>query len=563
MKTRHAATPTLTIRKIARIEDKATRKFVDEIEFASSATEKRRLEVLPSVINDPSSLQQLLWDHGAILPDDNEARKELLTELSKSVAPANYVYEAQGGWLDPRKIFVLPDGAIAAETTNIMGISRSCVGDGQTGRRAKSGTWFSSRDNVGQLSRLSSLLMLTSSAAFAAPLLAITGAQSFGLCIYGKTRSGKTVATVVGASVIGIKAEASLPSWNVTDAHLEERLAEFNDLLFPIDDFSSMKGNDKEKYLRIRGLAYTVSQGWSKGRHSSWKNEGAQVGWRTILLTSSEKSIRNLAKEARVERQYGEALRLIDIPAVFDGCDHIFDRLPPDAPVQDLKKWKKELFASIAAECGANHGAALERYIERIITAEFAVKEYVNTAIAFFVQQVCEEADGDIARDVAGKFGLIYAGGMLAGRFGIVLWPQDELFDAIAKCFRAARDLLPDEGVALRQGIDILRACLRRLVRVKKLSKQELAATDWEKTDGYRWRPPGQDRYIIKCDAFNALFATSSQRDIVLNWLTEAHQITAAVADAGESPHERTAKRQFFWPDGKRRRSYEIVFPRG
>jgi Domain of unknown function (DUF927) len=517
----------------------------------------------PSVINDPVSLQKLLWDHGAILPLDNDARKELLIELSKSVAPANYVYEAQGGWLDPSKVFVLPDGAISAETTNIMGISRSYTGGGQTGRRAKSGTWMSWRDNVGQISRLSSVLMLTSSAAFAAPLLAITGARSFGLCIFRKTRSGKTMATVVGASVIGIKAEASLPSWNVTDAHLEELLAKFNDLLFPIDDFSSMKGNDKEKYLLIRDNAYKVSQGWSKGRHSSWKNQGAQVGWRTILLTSSEKSIQSLAKAARVERQHGEALRLIDIPAVFDGCDHIFDRLPLEAPVQDLKKWKKELFASIAAECGANHGAALERYIERIITAEFDVKEYVNTAIASFVQQVCEEADGDIARDVAGKFGLIYAGGMLASRFGIVLWPQDELFDAIAKCFRAARDLLPDEGAALRQGIHMLRACLRRLVRVKKLSKQELAATDWEKTDGYRWRPPGQDRHIIKCDAFNALFATSNQRDIVLNWLTETHQITAAVADAGESPHERTAKRQFFWPDGNRRRSYEIVFPRG
>jgi hypothetical protein len=93
-----------------------------------------------------------------------------------------------------------------------------------------------------------------------------------------------------------------------------------------------------------------------------------------------------------------------------------------------------------------------------------------------------------------------------------------------------------------------------------------LGATDWSfnehAQDRYRWRPPGQDRYIIKCDAFNALFATSSQRDIVLNWLTETHQITAAVVDAGESPHERTPKRQFFWPDGKRRRSYEIVFAR-
>jgi hypothetical protein len=30
------------------------------------------------------------------------------------------------------------------------------------------------------------------------------------------------------------------------------------------------------------------------------------------------------------DRQHGEALRLIDMPATFDDLDHVFDRLPAD-----------------------------------------------------------------------------------------------------------------------------------------------------------------------------------------------------------------------------------------
>jgi uncharacterized protein (DUF927 family) len=124
--------------------------------------------------------------------------------------------------------------------------------------------------------------MFAASTSLAAPLLAITGYQSFVFFLYHKTRSGKTIATLVGSSVIGIGKVGNLISWNNTDARLEQRLSEFNDLLFPIDDLSTMKEKSKkEKYLRIRETAYRVTQGWATGRHSSF-NEGAHSGWRCI-----------------------------------------------------------------------------------------------------------------------------------------------------------------------------------------------------------------------------------------------------------------------------------------
>jgi putative DNA primase/helicase len=140
-----------------------------------------------------------------------------------------------------------------------------------------------------------------------------------------------------------------------------------------------------------------------------------------------------------------------------------------------------------------------------------------------------------------------------------VPWQADELLDAIAKCYRAARDILPDEGVALRKGMGILSACLGRLRRLKELEGDR--STDWDRIDGYRARSKHRNRYVIKRDAFNAIFATTVQRDLVLRHLIRGEQITLAMSNGGSGTTIKP-KKQFIWPDGQRRRSYELMFPR-
>jgi hypothetical protein len=198
--------------------------------------------------------------------------------------------------------------------------------------------------------------------------------------------------------------------------------------------------------------------------------------------------------------------------------------------------------------------------VEKIITADFDVREMAREATALFAQHVADVGDDVVARDVARKFGLVYAGGLLGIQFGIVPWQKDELLDAIAKCYRGARNQLPDEGVALRQGLTILQTRLSGLARSKLLKKN--ASTDWDRLDGYRRRPPGQDRYIIKREVFNALFATTAQMNLVLSHLVANGQVTMAVGKNGSAAAARKPKKQFIWPDDQRRRSYEIVFPR-
>jgi len=59
------------------------------------------------------------------------------------------------------------------------------------------------------------------------------------------------------------------------------------------------------------------------------------------------------------------------MPAIYDGLDHIFDRLGEGAQIRELKTWSDKTFANIVADCEANHGAVLESYLKKLMTAEF------------------------------------------------------------------------------------------------------------------------------------------------------------------------------------------------
>jgi uncharacterized protein (DUF927 family) len=479
--------------------------------------------------------------------------------------PEQRVYEAHVGWTKNGNAYVTADNVIGQMPNNIVGVNRSNSIDDLSGKLSTSGDWNSWRDNVGELARLSSIMMLAICISFAAPLLYVLKRRSFMICISGKTRTGKTVATLMGSSIPGIGQVDQLITWRLTDARLEQRIAEYNDAVFPIDDLETMSEKGaKEKYLRIRNIAYNLEQGWAMGRHNSFAitHGGAHEHWRCIAITSNEKSIRDLAQSAKLNRQPGETLRLIDVPAVLSGLDHIFDRSPSNSEISDFQDWKAETFSKIAHACEQNHGATFQKYISKLIAHRNGLKQYLHAGINYFVKQVRDECDGDIARDVAEKFGLIFVGGMLGKRYGLVPWKKSELLDAVTKCYLAARELLPDDGVALRHGIQALKERLRELPSLSDQPTSKTAKWHYENVDGYRKGESSMYRCIIKCDAFNSIFASTYERNLVLNWLIRKGQIALAVSKTATPGSEPRLKKQHEWPDGERRRSYEICWPR-
>ncbi len=198
-------------------------------------------------------------------------------------------------------------------------------------------------------------------------------------------------------------------------------------------------------------------------------------------------------------------------------------------------------------------------YIESLIAQRSTLKDYVNNRIAFFEQHASDGLDGNVARDVLRKFGLLYAGGMLGIRCGLVPWDKKLLLKAITKAYRGARDLLPDDGVLLRLGIAKLKEKLKQLPSIPEPAPKSSKILNFEEIDGYRQKTANDDHYVeIKRESFNKTFSSAEQEALVIAWLIEKKRVTLSAPIKGHPTPEPRA--QFTWPDGERRRSIEIVW---
>jgi putative DNA primase/helicase len=368
------------------------RDYFEIIEFPVSNTERLRIELPPSVVAEVSAFERRLRHAGAILPKNNT--RDSLRAVARRKAPLELVYEAQTGWTEDRKLFVLNDGVIGKSKQRILGVNQARAAEDASGRLSVAGNWKRWRSTVGKAAGLSSILMCTVCTAFAAPLLSLAGCQSFMICIVGPSRSGKSIATLAAGSVIGIGKASALVTWNITDARLEQRLSGFNDCVFPIDDLMALRDQkDRDRYLRIQAIAYKLAQGWATARHDSFTQGrgGTHAGWGTIALTSNEVSIRDLARKVGLERQRGEAIRLIDVPAFDEGQDHIFDRLHRKLPAAALVDWKRQKFSEIAEACEKTHGAAYRRFVTSLIAMGPRLTPFVQNRIGYFIRHVRDD----------------------------------------------------------------------------------------------------------------------------------------------------------------------------
>jgi hypothetical protein len=533
--------PNLRLRKTARIHDQSKGNYLERIQFNASSGETVSIELLPSIVNDRRTFAKHLRDAGAILPKDKIELKTLLEEVANTKCDAEIVYADRAGWTKHGKAFIRPDRTIGESSKRIVGFKRSKAGDsrGVIKRAGSVTTWKSS---VARPAQTSSILMFSIAVAFAPALLKMMKMGSFGFCLFGQSRSGKTLATLAAGSVIGNGSVEHLLDWNTTDKRLQEQLPEANDCLAPIDDLMSMAGTDRQKYARVKSLSYIIALGAGTGRHSSFAAE-SNDNWRTIVLTSNEISLQELAARGRQTRDPGETVRLIDVPATFDDLSDIFDRGSGNTLSWD--RW--------FAACGENQGHVFETFLTRLIARKPQVRAVISSHAKHFSASVNDTADGNFARDIATKFGAVYSAGRLAIEFGLVPWKIADFTEAINKCYFAARDLLPDEGVTFRGGKRALLVYLQTLPE-----RDDIDLADCSSLDGFHQMQTRNYRCMVKREKFTAIFSSVTQCKLVMDWLIDNKRVTRAVASTGPV----RVKEQHIWPDGRRYRSVEIFWPR-
>ncbi|MFC7691306.1 DUF927 domain-containing protein [Paeniroseomonas aquatica] len=456
---------------------------------------------------DCAEVRARLLRGGLFISTARRAREGLATYLMRSRPAARVRIVARLGWLETPagRVFVLP-----RETIGFAGSEPVRL---QTERPevlppvAAAGTLDDWRASVAAHSAGNSRLVLAVSAAFAAPLLGLIGAEGGGVHFRGASSKGKSAALVAAGSVWGGGGVRGwLQRWRATDNGLEALAAAHCDMLLTLDEMGEVDPR------AVGAIAYMLANGSGKARAQRDGGGRRSAEWRVLFLSSGEVGIADKMAEAgtRLRAAAGMAVRVVDLPADAGAGIGVFEALH-DAP--DGRAFADRM----KADAGRCYGTAGPEFLRRILAdpgaAAAAVAEFRRV---FLAAHVPKGADGQVAR-VAGRFAIIAAGGELARVLGILPWPESEAVWAAARCFVDWRRSRGGDGPAeFEAGIAQVRAFLERNAegRFRLLGSDEAGetATGAERVylAGFRRPAPSGDgtEFFILPETWKAEVAT-------------------------------------------------------
>lgn len=305
-----------------------------------------------------------------------------------------------------------------------------------------------------------SRLVFAISAAFAAPLLDITGMESGGFHYRGDSSTGKTTALRVASSVWG--GDDYMQRWRATDNGLEALAAQHSDCLLVLDELSQVDP-------KVAGeVAYMLANGTGKVRAGQSGSKRNVASWRLLFLSSGEAGLTEHMALAGRKPKAGQEIRLLDIAADAGVGYGVFDKL--DGAESGAQ------FSKVLTDAAAKHyGTPAIVYLEKIVDNLHEIPGKVKQAQNIFINKhLTADAEGQANR-AALRFALVAAAGELATLWGITGWEQGEALKAAEICFKAW--LLQRGGAGNQEA-----AAMLAQVRLFFELNAEARFTDWHRT---------------------------------------------------------------------------------
>ncbi|MEO6823249.1 MAG: DUF927 domain-containing protein [Nitrosospira sp.] len=267
-----------------------------------------------------------------------------------------------------------------------------------------------------------SRLVFAICAAFAAPLLHVTGMESGGLHYRGDSSTGKTTALRVAASVWG--GNEYLQRWRATDNGLEALASQYSDCLLVLDELSQVDP-------RAAGeVAYMLANGSGKARANRMGTMRSTASWRVLFLSSGEAGLAEHMAQANRKSKAGQEVRLLDIPADAAKGLGLFDTLHDHE--------SGAVFSKVLAEATTlYYGSAAPAFIGKLVEHLDKLPSMIKKAQREFTNQHLPSDAGGQAHRAALRFSLVGAAGELATVWGITGWKLGEASEAAKTCFLA------------------------------------------------------------------------------------------------------------------------------
>ncbi len=236
--------------------------------------------------------------------DPKGMRSRLHAYLVHRVPARRVTAALQVGWHND--IFVLPDQAYGVGAADVHYQSETA----SHAEFAVRGTLDEWREGVAAMVPGNLSLTLSIAAAFAGPLLSLAHVEHLGLHFVGESSNGKTTSLQAGASIWG--PPGYVRTWRATSNGLEAAAVESNDTLLVLDEIGEADP------VEIGRVIYALGNGRGKSRANVHGLARRVAQWRTVLLSSGEKTVEAHQEEGRQRTRAGQAVRLLDIPATND-----------------------------------------------------------------------------------------------------------------------------------------------------------------------------------------------------------------------------------------------------
>ena len=370
---------------------------------------------------DAMELERYFRDHGFDLaPSCRQLFRNYLIESNPlarlRIATTTGWHRAEGN-VNP--VYVLPGETFGQDSEPWL----YDVGGEAPKHFATRGTLDEWRENVAAMCVGNSRLAFAVSAAFAAPLLYLTGNDSGGFHYGGDSTDGKSRAMYAAASVCGYPDEYR-QQWRVTDNSLEGLAVRYCDALLILDDL----GQSDPKSLG--DSIYMLANGAGKARMTDRVGMRKTLKWRVIFFSTGEVGLVQKMSEANKQAVAGQELRLSEIPSDAGAGFGILDS------IHDYSS-KDDFLIKLDAACSKYYGTAFCAWVQKLISENHTnIAEYVREATAKFIDAELTKNAHDQAKRVARRFALVGAAGEIASRFGITGWKSGEAMRSASRCFR-------------------------------------------------------------------------------------------------------------------------------
>jgi putative DNA primase/helicase len=392
-----------------------------------------------------------LNNHGANILT-SKSRNALLKKLEerKTQSPSFKVVTKMG-WSGSS--YVLPDETLGASKKPIERVFDDLDHQTVSKYRVK-GTLQNWQENIGDLCKENSRLMFAASLGVTGPILRfVSGPRSGGFQLVGPGEKGKTTAAMVAGSVWGCRfggsnENAFAESWNTTRGKLELTALAHNDTLLILDET-----NVAEHTRSVIDAAFNLAEGREKERMTNAKSARS---WRCFFLSTSNRTLEQLAEEAKVALDDARRGRLVDVPLPATGHG-MYEELHGSSGGETLTD-------TLKSRCRSCFGAPGREFVRGLVADRKADQKAFSTLLKAerkaYHRALRDKADAEGFRPLnraSGRFATVFAAGSLAIRYKVFLWEREALLDAVLSCQLDGLRIPKTQPLAERISVQALR----------------------------------------------------------------------------------------------------------